>query len=63
MAAVCRIVAQPISRRLLSVAMTMPENAIKFDGPISLLVPSKEIAEAIFAACWSQPGTPLRAKD
>jgi hypothetical protein len=41
----------------------MPENAIKFDGPISLIGSSKEIAEAICAACWSQPGTPLRAKD
>ena len=40
----------------------MPENAIKFDGPHQL-GSSKEIAEAICAACWSQPGTPLRAKD
>ena len=41
----------------------MPENAIKFDGPISLIGSSKEIAEAICAACWSQSGTPLRAKN
>jgi hypothetical protein len=41
----------------------MPENAIKFDGPISFIGSSKEIAEAICAAIWSQRGTPLRAKD
>jgi two-component system chemotaxis response regulator CheB len=29
----------------------MPENAIKFDGPISLIGHSREIADAICAAC------------